>query len=102
MSCAVWIDLKPLPPINLGLYKQSMSLFQIKFEVMFNILRVLMSISLTSRNVQSSIPKVDVNTSMAKQLWAICLLNARSSDFHILPTLLKYSSLTLVSEIGVR
>ena len=72
-----------------------MSLFQLKFDVMFNILLVPMSISLTFWSVQSSIPKVGVNTGMAKQLWAICLLNAKSSDFHILCTLLKYSDETL-------
>ena len=50
---------------------------------------------LTSCNVQSKIPKVGVSTGTAKQLWAICLFKADSSDFHILRTLLKYSDETL-------
>ena len=72
-----------------------MSLLRLKFDVMFNILRVRMSISLTFWSVSSSIPKVGVNTGTAKQLCAICLLNAEGSDFYIFRTLLKYSDETL-------
>ena len=31
-SCAVWMDLKPLTPIDLGIYKRSMSLLRLKFD----------------------------------------------------------------------
>ena len=65
-SCAVWMDLKPLTPIDLGIYKRSISLLRLKFDVMFNISRERMSISLTSWNVSSSIPKVGVNAGTAK------------------------------------
>ena len=91
MSCAVWMDLKTLSTIDLGIYKQSMLLFRLILDAMCNILRVPLSISLTSWSIQSSITKVGVNIGKAKQLSAICLLNAESSDFHILCTLLKYS-----------
>ena len=72
-----------------------MLLFRLKFDVMCDILRVRMSIFLTSWSVQSNIPKVGDNTGTVKQLWAVCLLNAKGLDFHILRTLLKYSDETL-------
>ena len=58
-----------------------MSLFRLKFDVIFNILRVPMS----------GIPKVCVNTGTAKQLRSICLLYAEGLYFQILHTLLKHS-----------
>ena len=48
MTCAVWMDLKPLSTIDLGIYKQSMLLFRLILDAMCNILRVPLSISLTS------------------------------------------------------
>ena len=48
MTCAVWMDLKPLSTIDLGIHKQSILLFRLKFDAMCNILCVPLSISLTS------------------------------------------------------
>ena len=67
----------------------------LKFPVTLSSFRVLTSISLSSCSDQFRRPNVGVRIGTAKVLWAICLLQAESSDDHIFFTLLRYSFLAL-------
>ena len=100
LSNIILIEHNPLPPDFLSTYDLSISLIGWKFSVMIKIFLVLISICLMSSVVEFTAPKVGVIIAVAKQLYAVTLLQSDNSELPIFRTLLVYSFNILSFLIG--
>ena len=75
---------RPRPPSFLDTYSLSLFEFVWKLPVIVSIFLVLVSISSSCLIVQSNIPIVVTIIGRAKQLWAVVLFLALSSEFQII------------------